>query len=303
MGEIKTPVYELIVPSTGMTVFARPYSVGEEKVLAMAGESEDQSSIITAVKRLVQACTDLDVDALTMFDLEYMFIHIRAKAVGEVSKIKVMCSDESCGTYNDVSLDLSKTSLVKAASPDAANTIQLSPDVELELGYITVGAFNRFQVGKNYDPTTLETLTKMIACTIVSINSIKSTEYTIADILTFVESFSRDHIDMIRKFIDTIPSVQTTIEFKCRKCKKPTKIVVTGIAAFFKVAMAHMSLINYYKENFSMMQYHGYSLTELEAMLPWEREIYVALLSEHIIKENKRIEEENARAKSASRGR
>jgi len=297
------PVYELTIPSSGKRMHFRPYVVSEEKVLAMAGEADDIKSIITAVKRIVSACADspIDVDSLCLFDLEYLFINIRAKSVGEISRVKIACSDESCNTYNDVNLDLSKTKVVTNGTADS--TVALSDEVTLTLQYITVGAYERFEVGKDYDGTSVETLMKLLACSIKTINGVPTTEYAVDELLHFVESFSRDSIQKIQSFIETTPVVQTVIEFKCKKCKKENAITVSGIGAFFKVAMAHMSLMNYYKENFAMMQHHGYSLAELENMIPWEREIYLALLSEHIVQENERIAKQNAEIKAKSRGR
>lgn len=298
-----SPVYELTIPSTGKQMLFRPYLVSEEKVLAMASEADDMKSIVTAVKRIIKATADspIDVDSLCLFDLEYLFINIRAKSVGEISRVKIACSDESCNTYNDVELDLSQTKIVRNGTPDS--TLVLSPEVTLTLQYITVSAYERFDIAKDYDSSSGETLMKLLAGSIQSINGVRATEYPVEELIAFVESFSRESIGGIQRYIETTPTIQTSIEFKCKKCKKQNSISVSGIGAFFKVAMAHMSLLNYYKENFAMMQHHGYSLAELENMIPWEREIYLALLSEHIVAENKRIAEQNAAAKRGSRGR
>ena len=106
---LETPSYEMTLPSADVKVKFRPFLVKEEKILLQALESEDQKQIINALKEIVSACTFgvLNVNELPTFDLEYIFLQIRAKSVGEIAKLKVLCPDDKT-TYADVSVDLSK---------------------------------------------------------------------------------------------------------------------------------------------------------------------------------------------------
>ena len=129
---IESPKYETTVPSTGKKVQYRPYLVKEEKILMIAMESEDQALIVRAMKNVIKACTfdKLDPDKLCTFDIEYLFLKLRAKAVGEVSKVGLKC--EKCDKATDVSINLDSIQ-IDAKSRGVANRILLTDKVGVNL--------------------------------------------------------------------------------------------------------------------------------------------------------------------------
>ena len=134
LPKLNTPTYELEVPSTDEKIKYRPFLVKEEKILMMAMESKDNGQIVNAVKDIVSACTfnKLDIASIPMFDVEYIFLNIRAKSVGEVSKLKLLCPDDK-RTYADVEVDLSKVEV--QVDGEHTNKIELTDSMNSESIY------------------------------------------------------------------------------------------------------------------------------------------------------------------------
>src|SRR6056300_1875831 len=138
---IETQSYELTLPSADVAVKFRPFLVKEEKVLLQALESQEQKQIVNALKDIVSACTfgTLNVDDLPTFDLEYVFLQIRAKSVGEIAKLKVLCPDDK-KTYADIEIDLSK---VEVQVDDAhTNVIEINDKVKMVMKYPTIDSID-----------------------------------------------------------------------------------------------------------------------------------------------------------------
>ena len=134
LPKLNTPTYELEVPSTDEKLKYRPFLVKEEKILMIAMESKDSSQIVNAVKDIVTACTfeKLDIANLPMFDVEYIFLNIRSKSVGEVSKLKILCPDDK-KTYVDVELDLTEVEV--QVDDNHTNKIELTDDMGMIMTY------------------------------------------------------------------------------------------------------------------------------------------------------------------------
>ena len=140
LPKLNTPTYELEVPSTDQKIKYRPFLVKEEKILLLAMESKDNTQIIQAVKDIVSSCTfeQVDVSSLPMFDMEYIFLNIRAKSVGEVSNLKVLCPDDK-KTYANVELDLTEVQV--QVGDDHTNKIELTDDMGIIMTYPTIDSF------------------------------------------------------------------------------------------------------------------------------------------------------------------
>ena len=140
LPKLTTPTYELEIPSTDEKIKYRPFLVKEEKILMIAMESEDQAAIINAVKEIVKSCTFdvLNISKMPMFDVEYVFLNIRAKSVGEVSKIKLRCPDDK-KTFVATEIDLTE---VKVQVDDGhTNKIELTDDMGMIMTYPTIDSF------------------------------------------------------------------------------------------------------------------------------------------------------------------
>ena len=140
LPKLNTPTYELEVPSTDEKIKYRPFLVKEEKILLMAMESKDNAQIINAVKDIVKSCTfnKVDVSTMPMFDMEYIFLNIRAKSVGEVSKLRVLCPDDK-KTYTNIDVDLTKVNV--EIGEGHTNKIELTDDTGMIMTYPTIDSF------------------------------------------------------------------------------------------------------------------------------------------------------------------
>ena len=140
LPKLNTPTYELEVPSTDEKIKYRPFLVKEEKILLMAMESGKNEQIINAVKDIVSSCTfeKLNVSTMPMFDIEYIFLNIRAKSVGEVSKLKLLCPDDK-KTYADVEVNLTEVEV--QVDDNHTNKIELTDDMGMIMTYPTIDSF------------------------------------------------------------------------------------------------------------------------------------------------------------------
>ena len=140
LPKLTTPTYELEIPSTDEKIAYRPFLVKEEKILLMAMESGKSEDIINSVKTIVSECTfnKLNVETLPMFDVEYLFLNIRAKSVGEISKIKVLCPDDN-KTYVTTEVDLTKVNV--EIGENHSNKIELQDEIGMIMTYPTLESF------------------------------------------------------------------------------------------------------------------------------------------------------------------
>ena len=234
LPKLNTPSYELEIPSTDEKVKFRPFLVKEEKILMMAMESQDQKQIVQAVKDIVSACTydKLDIDNMPMFDVEYVFLQIRAKSVGEVSKIKVLCPDDK-KTYAQTEIDLTKVEV--QVDEGHTNKIELTKDTGLIMTYPT------FKTMDSLGDTKLksENMLDVISSCILQIYEGKgekvydAKDQTKAELVEFLEQLNSTQFSEVRKFFDTMPKLKHDVKVKNPKTKKESKITLTGLNDFF----------------------------------------------------------------------
>lgn len=229
---ISSPKYTLEIPSTKVTVEYRPFLVKEEKVLLIAQESQDQNQIMTAIKDVIRACTygKIDPDVLASYDLEYIFIKLRAKSVGEISTVGVKCSE--CDTVNNIEVDLDK---IAVSSELPESKIQLTDNIGVSMKPLNMKDLSRIASKKNQTAAD-QMIDSVIACIdhIYDENTIYLKENsTRAELETFIGSLSRSQMQKIESFIMNLPKVEHTVEFKCTKCKSDNTHTISGIQSFF----------------------------------------------------------------------
>lgn len=230
LPKIDIPKYEVKIPSTGKTVMYRPYLVKEEKILMIALESKSNSQIMTAMKDIVSSCTfnKVDPDKLCTFDLEYLFLKLRSKSVGEVSRIGIKC--KHCEAVNKTEINLDE---VQVQFPEKVEKkIQLNDEVGITLNYPKAD-FLSDQDGK----LTPEAITNVIIACIDTIYD-KDGVYHAADhkkeeLAEFVDSLNQAQFLKIQEFISNMPKLQMEIKFKCEKCKKDNSLEISGLQNFF----------------------------------------------------------------------
>ena len=234
LPKLNTPTYELEVPSTDEKIKYRPFLVKEEKILLMAMESKDNTQIINAVKDIVSSCTFEKLNAATMpmFDMEYIFLNIRAKSVGEISKLKILCPDDK-KTYASVELDLTKVEV--QVGDDHSNKIELTDDMGMIMTYPTIDSFLESGI-ENIDASNM---LDVIGTCILQIYEEKgekvyqAKDQTKKELTEFIESMNTGQFKQVQAFFDTMPKLKHTIKVKNPKTKKTSDVKLTGLNDFF----------------------------------------------------------------------
>jgi len=234
LPKLNVPTYELVVPSTDEKVKYRPFLVKEEKILLIAMESGKSEDMLQSVKDIVDECTfnKLKLGTMPMFDVEYIFLQIRAKSVGEVSKLKVLCQDDM-KTYANVSIDLNDIEV--QVDDDHTNKIVLSDEMGVIMQYPTIDSFTENKI----DDINASNMLDVIAVCIAQIYDKKGEEVydskdsTRKELIEFVEQLNTKQFADIQKFFDTMPSLRHTITVKNPKTKKESEVTLTGLNDFF----------------------------------------------------------------------
>lgn len=230
---LETPKYSIKIPSTGKTVEYRPFLVKEEKILLIAQESGETSHMISAMKDIISACTfeKVNPNDLTTFDLEYIFLKLRSKSVGENANILVKC--ESCNHKNPLSLNLDEISINMPANIE--KTIMLTSNVGVNMRYIKAKDITKLA---DVSKSEADLITDIVIASIESIfdeSKIYLTDDTPREeLVAFVNSLNHDQLNKLQKFIESAPKLEKSIEFKCASCKTDNKITLSGIQSFFE---------------------------------------------------------------------
>ena len=234
LPKIDVPIYELTVPSTDEKIKYRPFLVKEEKLLLIAMESGENSDILRAVKDIVDACTfnKMKIGNMPMFDVEYIFLQIRSKAVGEVSTLRVLCLDDM-KTYAKVEVDLNE---IEVRVTDAhTNKIELSDEMGVIMKYPTVDSF----VENKIDDISPANMLDVIITCVDKIYDKKGEEVydakdsTKQELIDFVEQMNTTQFADVQKFFDTMPALSHEITVKNPKTKKESKVTLNGLNDFF----------------------------------------------------------------------
>mgnify|MGYP001205511906 CR=1 FL=1 len=235
LPKLTTPTYELEIPSTDAKIKYRPFLVKEEKILMMAMESKETSDITQAVKDIVMACTfeKVDISDLPMFDVEYVFLNIRAKSVGEVSKLKLLCPDDK-KTYAEVELNLTEVNV--HVGDDHTNKIDLDNGTGMIMTYPTIDSFQ----GAGIRDINAGNMLEVISGCILQIyeeegkKTYDPKDQTKKELIEFIEQLNTKQFKQVQKFFETMPKLKHTIKIKNPKTKKESEITLTGLNDFFE---------------------------------------------------------------------
>jgi ribosomal protein L44E len=223
----ETPKYELTLPSTGKKIKFRPYLVKEEKILMLAAETKDPNQIMDAIIDTVSACvsTKLDVSKLTTFDLEYLFIKLRAKSVGEKVSLSLKC--KSCEHDNEYEMDLD--SIVCDSRPNNS-IIELDDKVSVQMRY---PSYVNLKEVEDEGEMGFNILASSLEAVYADDERIDMEDETEESIRRFLESMTREQFKKVSEFLMDIPKVSYDIDFDCTKCGEHTHIELRGIQDFF----------------------------------------------------------------------
>ncbi len=236
LPSVETPRYELTLPSTDKVVQFRPFLVREEKILLVAMESNKNNEILSATRDILKACTfDLiDVEKLPIFDIEYIFLQIRAKSVGEIAKFKMICPDDK-KTYVDVEIDLTKVNV--QVNDEHTNNIVIDEDRKLGIvfNYPTLGLT---KAGFNIDSTDIDTMFDIMTGSIDNIYEgekiYPAKDSTKEELRNFLESLPQKSFAKIKTFFETMPQLRHSVELENPKTKVKNTIELKGIRDFFQ---------------------------------------------------------------------
>ena len=226
----------MTIPSTGQEIKYRPFVVREEKVLLTAIESDDAQQISNAMRDIVEVCTfkEVDVKALAMFDLELIFLKLRAASVGENAEIALTCSNEECKHQNPVKINLAEVEL--KGDPKASAVVQITDTVGVSLKYPTVlKVEDTLKASK--PEAAIDIAIAMIAASIESIHDVDSvypaSESTAKELVDFIESLNKEQFTKVQEFFDNFPKLKEDVEFTCEKCKTVNNVTLEGLNDFF----------------------------------------------------------------------
>ena len=234
LPKLTTPTYELEVPSTDEKIKYRPFLVREEKILLMALESGKNEDIINAVKDIVSECTfgKLNLGNMPMFDVEYIFLNIRAKSVGEVSTLQLLCPDDK-ETYADVDVDLSEVKV--HVDEGHTSKIELTDEMGLVMTYPTIDSFAKTGVTDITASNMLEVISSCIAQIYDKGGEevFEAKDQTQEELTEFVEQLNTKQFLDLQKFFDTMPKLKHMVEIENPKTKVKTKVALQGLNDFF----------------------------------------------------------------------
>ena len=236
LPKIATPTYELELPSTEQPVNYRPFLVKEEKLLVLALESEDTKQITTAIKAVLKSCVltkGIKVEHLPTFDIEYLFLHIRGKSVGEEIEVNITCPDDE-KTQVPITLNLDDIKVQK--NDNHNNQIKLDDKLMMELKYPSLDQF----IKNNFDfdeKNQMEQSFDLIGTCIDKIYNEEevwaTADCTKKEIKEFLESMNSSQFKEIENFFETMPKLSHTIKVTNPKTKVENEVVLEGLASFF----------------------------------------------------------------------
>jgi len=236
LPKIATPTYELELPSTGQSIQYRPFLVKEEKVLVIALESEDNKQITTAIKAVLKNCVltkGIKVDHLPTFDIEFLFLNIRGKSVGEELEVNIICPDDE-ETQVPVVIDLDDIKVQK--DENHTNKIKLDASLMMEMKYPSLDQFIKSNFDFN-DKNAMDQSFDLIAGSIDKIyteDEVWATaDCTKKEVKEFLESMNSSQFKKIESFFDTMPKLSHTIKVTNPKTKVESEVVLEGLASFF----------------------------------------------------------------------
>jgi hypothetical protein len=230
-----TPIYNLTVPSSGKHIKYRPFLIKDEKALLIAQQSEDPVVMIDSLKSVIKSCTQdqIDVNTLATFDLEYIFTQIRAKSVGEIIELNLLCdtcTDEKAVAR--VSLDLTTIKVEK--DPNHTNKIELFDNVGITLKYPTMDLVKKLESADTNDIDQIFNIVlECIDCIYSDEEVFDAKDQTKQELLTFLNNLTSDQFKTIQQFFETMPQMKKEIHYTCPVCSKEHHKVLQGLSSFF----------------------------------------------------------------------
>ena len=232
---IATPTYELELPSTGKTIKYRPFLVKEEKLLVLALESEDTKDISNAIKAVLKNCIQtkgIRVESLPTFDIEYLFLNIRGKSVGEQIEVNLIAPDDG---VTSVGVEINIDEIKVQKNPEHDKKIKLDENLMMEMKYPSLDQFvkTNFDISENSMDQSFDLIASCVD-KIYNEEEVWSTEdVTKKELIDFLEQMNSMQFKQIEKFFQTMPKLSHEITFTNPKTNVESTVVLEGLSSFF----------------------------------------------------------------------
>ena len=236
LPKIATPTYELELPSTGKTIQYRPFLVKEEKLLVIALESDSTKQITTAIKSVIKNCVltkGVKIEDLPTFDIEYLFLNIRGKSVGEDIEVNIVCPDDE-ETSVTVNVNLDDIQVIK--SDDHTDKIKLDDKIMMQMKYPSLDQFikNNFDISdKNVMDQSFELIASCVDKIFTEDEVWTTSDCTKKEMNDFLEQMNSSQFKEIETFFQTMPKLSHTIKVTNPNTKVESEVVLEGLASFF----------------------------------------------------------------------
>lgn len=238
LPKLDTPTYELELPVSKKKIKYRPFLVKEQRNLLMALESNDSSATQSAIRDILVNCTltdGINIDKLPIVDIEYYFINLRAKSVGEIVESKYKCNNvvegKECGNIMEKNIDL--TTIKVDIPTDNDPEIQLTPKITIKMQYPEYGIVKDSLKYDDINQVTFNMIAESIEYIYDGEQFYYGHEAQPGEMLEFVESMNQEQFTKVEKFFDALPKLKETVNIKCSKCGFDHTIEVEGLESFF----------------------------------------------------------------------
>ena len=233
LPKLNTPTYELELPSTGEKIKYRPFLVKEQKILMMAQEGSDENEIAEAMGNLVSDCTFGKIDAKVspMFDIEYIFLKVRGKSVGDKIELNVTCPDDE-KTSAPVTIDIDDIQVHMLE--DHTNEVNISDDIKVVLRYPVLSDMKNVKASSNSVDRVFNVLNSCITSIHFGDDVYNKVDLTEKDINEFVDQFTSEQFDTMVKFFDTMPKMRHIVNVTNPKTKVTSEVVLEGLESFLE---------------------------------------------------------------------
>jgi hypothetical protein len=235
LPQISTPTYELELPSTGKSIQYRPFLVREEKLLVLALESEDIKEITTAIKAVIKSCIqtkNIKVESLPTFDIEYLFLNIRGKSVGEDLEVNVICPDDGETTV-PVNINIDDIKVQK--KKNHSSKIKIDENIMMEMKYPSLDQFikNNFDISGNNMDQSFDLIAACVDKIYTEEEVWSASDVTKAEIVEFLDQMNSSQFKQIESFFETMPKLSHTVTVENPVTKVKSEVVLEGLSDFF----------------------------------------------------------------------
>ena len=241
LPKIDVPIFEVKLFSTDKKIKFRPFTVKEEKLFLIASESDDPQSTITTIKQVLNNCIldDIDIEALPLFDIEMLFLNLRARSISEVVNLKYKCNnniveedgkEHKCN--NQVEIDVNVLDIIPESGLNHSKKIEINSKLGIVMKYPKMNVIVDMNDQENIDSV----LNLIAGCIDYIYDEDKlyySNDSTTQELIDFLETLQSKDLENIKQFFDNMPKMKKTLDFNCKKCGYQEKIEVEGIQNFF----------------------------------------------------------------------